>query len=311
MLSRTAACVYWMSRQMERAENIARVLDVSSQMALMPGGVGREQVLAPLAITGMRDTFMASGVRATADEILLFFTLNPNNPSSIYSCLRLARENGHVVRGKITAEMWESLNATWLEIQGMNRDKLRRMGASRFLDWVKERSHLFRGATFGTLQRNDAFHFARLGTFLERADNTARLLLVKAEAVATAAPGDASASDYYQWAALLRSLSAFESYRDIYRDSIVPAQVAEMLLFRPDLPRSLLACVTEITQTLGAIPGSSGLEAKRLAAQLHARLTYGHIGEALEEGLPQYLGQFLADINELGARIHGAYLEAA
>lgn len=311
MLSRTASCVYWMSRQMERAENIARVLDVSSQTALMPGGAGREQIMAPLDITGMRDAFLASGVKTTPDEILLFFTLNPNNPSSIYSCLRQARENGHVVRGKITSEMWESLNATWLEIQGINRDKLRRMGVSRFLEWVKERSHLFRGATFGTLQRNDAFHFARLGTFLERADNTARLLLVKAPAFEAPAEGGAVASDYYQWASLLRSLSAFESYRDIYRDQIVPEQVAEMLLLRPDLPRSLLACVTEINQTLAGIAGAAGLDAKRLAAELHARLHYGRIEEALDEGLQDYLQAFLADINELGSRIQQAYLEAA
>lgn len=307
MLSRTASCLYWMSRQMERAENIARVLDVHAQIALLPGGVARERMMAPLDITGMRDAFEASGVNATPDEVMLFFTLNPNNPSSIYSCLRQARENGHVVRGRITAEMWESLNATWLEIQGLNRDKLRRMGLPRFLDWVKERSHLFRGATFGTLQRNDAFHFVRLGTFLERADNTARLLLVKAPAFAE----DSAASDYYQWASLLRSLSAFESYRDIYRDSIVPTQVAEMLLLRPDLPRSLLACMTEITQTLAAIEGSTGLEARRLAAEVHARLLYGRIGEAIDEGLPHYLQQFLGDILELGARIQNAYLEAA
>lgn len=310
MLSRTASCLYWMSRQMERAENIARVLDVHAQIALLPGGNAMERAMVPLDITGMRDAFLAAGVKASPDEITLFFTLNPNNPSSIYSCLRMARENGHVVRGRITSEMWESLNTTWLEIQGLNRDKLKRMGLSRFLDWVKERSHLFRGATFGTLQRNDAFHFARLGTFLERADNTARLLLVKSEAF-DGARDDASASDYYQWASLLRSLSAFESYRDIYRDSIVPAQVAEMLLMRPDLPRSLLACVSEILHTLEAIEGNAGLDAKRLAAELHARLHYGRIEEAIDEGLSQYLEQFLGDIHELGARIQQAYLEAA
>lgn len=310
MLSRTASCIYWMSRHMERAENIARVLDVSSQMALMPGGIAREQVMAPLDITGMRDAFAASGVKTSADEIMLFFTLNPNNPSSIYSCLRQARENAHVVRGKITSEMWESLNTTWLEIQGMSRDKLKRMGLSRFLEWVKERSHLFRGATFGTLQRNDAFHFSRLGTFLERADNTARILLVKAPTFFDVNDGDSAATDYYQWASLLRSLSAFESYRDIYRDSIEPAQVAEMLLLRADLPRSLHACLSEITQTLGGIQGNSGADAKRLAAELHARLHFGHIGEAIDEGLPRYLQRFLADIYELGARIQRAYLEA-
>lgn len=308
MLSRTAGCIYWMSRQMERAENIARMLDVSSQMALMPGGLAREQLMAPLEITGMREAFAASGVNATSDEIMLFLTLNPNNSSSIYSCLRQARENGHVVRGKITAEMWETLNATWLEVQGMSRDKLKRMGLSRFLDWVKERSHLFRGATFGTMQRNDAFHFARLGTFLERADNTARILLVKAPTFFVAQ--EAGATDYYQWASLLRSLSAFEAYRDIYRDSIEPVKVAEMLLLRDDLPRSLHACFNEIMPTLDSIKGDSGKEAQRLAAELHARLRHARIEEVIEEGLQNWLQRFLADTYELGARIQRAYLEA-
>lgn len=311
MLSRTASCIYWMSRQMERAESIARVLDASSQMALIPGGLTRAQVLAPLEITGMREAYETSGHRVAPDDITLYFALSPGNPCSIYSCLRQARENAHVVRGKITAEMWESLNATWLEIHGLNRDKLKRMGVPRFLEWVKERSHLFRGATFGTLQRNDAFHFSRLGTFLERADNTARILQVKApDFFALQDPGT-SAVDYCQWASLLRSLSAFEAYRDIYRDSIVPAQVAEMLLLRADLPRSLHACLHEITQTLGGIQGNSGKEAKRLAAELHARLFYGRIEDVIDEGLSKYLNDFLADIYELGARIQRAYLEAA
>lgn len=309
MLSRTAGCIYWMSRQMERAENIARMLDVSSQMALMPGGLAREQLMAPLEITGMREAFIASGVRVSSDEIMLFLTLNPNNSSSIYSCLRQARENGHVVRGKITGEMWETLNATWLEVQGMSRDKLKRMGLSRFLDWVKERSHLFRGATFGTMRRNDAFHFSRLGTFLERADNTARILLVKAPTF-FAEPVGGGATDYYQWASLLRSLSAFEAYRDIYRDSIEPVKVAEMLLLRDDLPRSLHACFNEIMPTLDSIKGDSGKEAQRLAAELHARLRHARIEEVLEEGLQKWLERFLADTYELGARIQRAYLES-
>ncbi len=309
MLSRTAGCIYWMSRQMERAENIARVLDVSSQMALMPGGLARGQELAPLEITGMREQFATSGVRASPDEIALFFALNPNNGSSIYTCLREARENGHVVRGKITAEMWETLNATWLEMQGMSRDKLKRMGLSHFLDWVKERSHLFRGATFGTMRRNEAFHFARLGTFLERSDNTARILQVKASAFMLEKDHNA-ASDYYQWASLLRSLSAFEAYRDIYRDSIEPAKVAEMLLLRDDLPRSLHACFNEITPTLDSIQGDSGKDARRLAAELHARLRHTRIEDVLKEGLQPWLQRFLADTWELGARIQYAYLES-
>ncbi len=295
---------------MERAENIARVLDVSYQSSLMPGGVGRDQIMAPLDIAGMRESFLASGYRPKANSVLLYFALNPDNPSSIYSCVRQARENAHVVRGKITAEMWESLNTTWLEIQDMKPDSLQRMGFPRFLDWVKERSHLFRGATFGTLQRNDAFRFSRLGTFLERADNTARILLVKVPTLL--ADDDAAvAVQYYQWAALLRSSSALETYRDIYRESIVPRNVAEMLLLRDDLPRSLHACLNELTQTLEHIEGRSGVDVQRLAAEVHARLHYARIDEVFDDGVQEFLQAFLSDMYELGSRIHSAYLEAA
>lgn len=295
---------------MERAENIARVLDVSYQSSLMPGGIGRDQIMAPLDITGTREAFLAAGIKPTASAVLLYFALDPDNPSSIYSCVRQARENAHVVRGKITAEMWESLNATWLEIHGMNPESLQRTGFPRFLDWVKERSHLFRGATFGTLQRNDAFRFSRLGTFLERADNTARILLVKAPTL-FADDGSTEAVEYYQWAALLRSLSAFETYRDLYRESILPLNVAEMLLLRDDLPRSLHACLNELTQTLENIDGKNGVDVQRLAAEIHARLHYARIDEVINTGLQDYLQEFLGEIYELGARIHGAYLEAA
>lgn len=309
MLSRTASCIFWMARYMERAENTARLIDVSHQMSLLPGA-GNDDLLTPLLITGSLEYVKADKAGSETEAILYALALNPDNPASIYNCIRNARENARVVRGKITSEMWENLNSTWLELRRYHRDDLRGAAASRLFDWVKERSHLFRGVTYGTILRNDAFHFARLGTFIERADSSARILNIKFHRITHSGQAE-SVNDYYQWAALLRSVCAFEAYRDIYRDRITPQRVAEMLILRPDVPRSLRACFDEIAQVLPAIAGNCGHEAKRLAAEIHARLRFARIDEVLAEGLSNYLGRLIDDTNRLGERIHHAYLEAA
>ena len=180
MLSRVADRIYWMSRQMERAENIARILGVTSNMVLFGTPETREQnLLAPLTITDSAARYFERKKPVTLEGLVEFLALDPGNPSSIYSCLRLARENAHAMRWQITSEMWETLNATWIEMKRVRRADVAGAGATRFFDWVKERSHLFRGVTYGTIMRGEAFNFSRLGTFLERADNTARILDVK------------------------------------------------------------------------------------------------------------------------------------
>lgn len=179
MLSRTAADLYWMSRYLERAENLARMLEVSYSLSLMPQA-GRSDGLDELAMSllssGTLDSYLERHKQLDAERMLHFFALDEENPASIYNCLRAARGNAHAVRGRITADMWENLNATWLEMRSIAAGGLARHGISHFCDWVKQRSHLFRGATSGTIMRNDAYRFIRLGTFVERADNTLRLL---------------------------------------------------------------------------------------------------------------------------------------
>lgn len=179
MLSRTAADLYWMSRYLERAENLARMLEVSYSLSLMPQA-GRSDGLDELAMSllssGTLDSYLERHKQLDAERMLHFFALDEENPASIYNCLRAARGNAHAVRGRITADMWENLNATWLEMRSIAAGGLARHGISHFCDWVKQRSHLFRGATSGTIMRNDAYCFIRLGTFVERADNTLRLL---------------------------------------------------------------------------------------------------------------------------------------
>ncbi|KJK06387.1 MULTISPECIES: alpha-E domain-containing protein [Pseudomonas] len=315
MLSRTASDLYWMSRYLERAENLARMLDVSYSLSLMPQdgrGDGLDEMAMPLLITGTLDDYLERHGQLHAERLLHFFALDPDNPASIYSCLGAARASAHAVRGRITADMWENINATWLEIRGIAEQGLGRYGMSRFCEWIKERSHLFRGATYGTIMRNDAFRFIRLGTFIERADNTLRLLDARYEMFGEEAEAvsDSSARGYYQWSALLRALSSFEAYTELYRDAPAARHVAELLLLRADVPRSLRACTEEIDLILASLPGTNGRAAQRLAAEVDARLRYTGIDEILAEGLHPWLNHYIPLVRQLGNAIHSAYLEA-
>ena len=316
MLSRTAADLYWMSRHLERAENLARMLDVSYSLSLMPQdgrGDGLDELAMPLLITGTLDAYLGWHGELHGERMLHFFALDANNPAGIYSCLRAARGNAHAVRGRITADMWENVNATWLEMRTIADEGLGRYGISRFCEWVKQRSHLFRGATFGTLMRHDAFRFIRLGTYIERADNTLRLLDARYEMLGDDAAGisDGSAYGYYQWSALLRALSAFEAFTELYREAPGARQVAELLILRDDVPRSLRSCLDEINQILASLPGNNGRPAQRLVAELDARLRYTGIDDILAEGLHGWLSDFILQVRELANAIHSAYLEAA
>ena len=310
MLSRTAENLYWMARHIERAENTARVLDVAHRTSLLPLDIeGTEAYLwfAPLNITGCADSYEVKYGLARADAVTHYMALDPDNPASIYSCLRLARENARTVRGAITSEMWQVINDTWLELnrlpKQMDHEKFR-----DFFDWVKDRSHLFRGVTLGTIIKDIGLSFIKLGTFLERADNTARILDVKYHILLPSVNDVGGAADYYQWGSLLKSVSAFEAYQKIYRDVISPQRVSELLIFRDDMPRSLHACMNEVEAALIDINGFSGLEARRLAGEQHAALHFGRTEDAFGRGLHEYLTDFLKSTAVLGREIREAYL---
>jgi uncharacterized alpha-E superfamily protein len=203
--------------------------------------------------------------------------------------------------------MWEVLNTTWLELQRMNESRLDSAGVTEFFDWVKDRSHMFRGVTVGTALRDQAFHFNRLGTFLERADNTARILDVKYHVLLPSVEDVGGAVDYYQWAAVLRSVSAFESYRKVYRDVITPLKVAELLILRDDMPRSLHSCMGEVYGNLQVLATAQANEAVRLAGELHAELHFGRMERIFGVGLHEYLTGFLNRTNTLGAEINRGF----
>jgi len=310
MLSRTADHLYWMARYSERAENLARLLDVSYQMSLVPQSIvaQNENWRAILALNSLESAFAAVHDEVNVDNVLRFMVADPGNPSSIYSCLRAARENAHAVRGTLTAEMWESFNATWIELRQQTFEQILSRGISEFFDWVKLRVAVSRGVTFGTMLKDDALHFIRLGGLLERGDNTARILDMQYHILRN---GDEGASDFYRWGALLRSLSAFQVYRKVYRDAITPGRVAELLILRMDMPRSLHACADGVVRMLQLIANSASAETERQAGVLHARLHFGRIDDVLAGGLHEYLTDFMDRIYELGDGISRDFLVPA
>lgn len=312
MLSRTADHLFWMSRYIERAENLARLLDVTWQMSMVPQSLeaANQNWNAVLALNSLEEAFAKRYSAVNAENVLRFMVCDADNHSSIYSSLRLARENAHAVRGTITTEMWETINATWLEVRGQSFDQLGVSGVGDFFEWVKMRSSLSRGVTLGTLLQDESFHFIRLGTLLERADNTARILDVKFHVLQPQGEEGAEegATDFYQWGALLRSVSAFEVYRKAYRDVITPGRVAELLILRMDMPRSLHFCLNGVVKNLALIANRHSAETERLAGLLHAELRYARIEEILERGLHEYLTDFMDRIYEIGDGVSQDFL---
>ena len=308
MLSRVASHLYWLSRYLERAENMARILDVGQSLALLSGRSDDEaSAIEPLVITETLEAFRATGKPVTPENVARFLAWDPSHPSSIANCLESSRENARAVRGAITSEMWENINDTWLQLQTRRRSG-REPIETEFFDWVKERSHLFRGVTFATIRRDQPYNFIRLATFLERADNTARILSVK-QARNPAGEGGDSVTDYYSLSAVLRSVSSLEAYRDTYRDAIDARRVAELLIFSPRLPRALRFCFDEIEQVLAQLPQEAGRGARRLSAIIHAGLAYGDLDDVHRVGLHGFLDGFLRDATGLGDAVHAGYLE--
>jgi len=320
MLSRTADHLFWMARYMERAENTARMLDVNYQTSLMPQSADDAEKgwKGLLGISELSGDFARRHGEVHARNVMEYMVGDAQNPSSIRSCLMAARENARAVRGTLTTEVWETQNQTWLEFQRMIAGSTFLRDPSGLFEWVKFRSHLSRGVTVGTMLQDEAFHFLRIGSFLERADNTARLLDVKFHAVESEFFGASQSQsqgggrdveyDFYHWSAILRSVSGFEVYRKAYRNVIRPEKVAELLILRPDMPRSLAACMHEVLSNLRMVANEQSGETLRLAGRLRSDLQYGRIDEILATGLHAYLTQFLDRVNTIGVGISRDFL---
>jgi uncharacterized alpha-E superfamily protein len=289
------------------------MLDVNYNTALLPQSqeaavLGWQGLL---SISELLPSYQAKYGQIVAKDVMEFMLSDESNPSSIIACLRSARENARAVRGSLTTEVWETQNQTWLEIQKMIKKVEFKRDPGKLFEWVKFRSHLFRGVTVGTMLMDEALHFMRLGTFLERADNTARLVDVKFHALHNEFFGGNSVDqeyDFYHWSSILRSVSGFEIYRKVYRDIIRPERVAELLILRADMPRSLHASLNEVVSNLAMVANEHSAGTQRRAGKLLSELQYGSINEILANGLHAFLTQFLDRVNELGFNISKDFL---
>ncbi|MFT8246301.1 alpha-E domain-containing protein [Roseomonas sp. BN140053] len=307
MLARTADSLFWVGRYSERAGNIARGLSASLRMAsLTPAENEGGEWQALLLASGTEGGFRATHPAPVARDVVEWLTLDTANPSSIASCLEAARRNARAVRTALTVDMWEAVNDTWIELQRTGKDVVQDDRLAGFLDWVKSRSLAFNGAAADTMLRDDAWRFTHLGTMLERADNTARLLDARHAAFASNSP-----AHHVQWQSALRSVSAMRAYQHVFRARLEPTRVAELLLLRREMPRSLRFCYSRVDRTLAEIAAAEASlcgDCRDLSGRLLGRCEDARIEDILARGLHDFLTGAINDNIRLGAEIGRCFL---
>jgi uncharacterized alpha-E superfamily protein len=312
MLSRHADNLFWLARYVERAENTARLLEAAARLSAMPvaHADGRNEWEMAVIATGGIDEFKARFGEANARSVVDFLAFSPDNPSSIRSCLEVARSNARSVRTALTMDMWETINSGWLDMRKHSSARMNRQQLSDFLSWVKETSLRFDGSAYRTMLRNDAYYFLRLGTNIERADFTARILNVKADVLDPDRASAGGGFDYYQWSWILRSVSALTSYHWVYRDNLKPHLVADLLILRQEMPRSLVSCYDNITRFLDDLARDYGRQgpAQRNARSVLGRLQGTDLERIFQGGLATFLADFVYDNGRLATAIADQYL---
>ncbi len=311
MLGRAANDLYWLSRSIERAENMARLIEVGYRIVLLPreGEGFHEEWRSTLESAGCLDGYMARHGELETRNVIDYMLFDGDNSSSIASCLRSARRNGRAQRTALTREMWESLNGAWLEFSAIKPASVTSNSLPELLDWVRSRSALYRGALLNTILRNDTFYFSQLGTFIERADSTSRILDVKYYHLLPSSEAVGGGKDNFQWTSILRSVSAHRSYRWVFKDSYRPWKIADYLILNRQMPRSLRSCYDELTQALldiGLLYGARH-DCHATANATRDLLLEAEIQQIFQFGLHEFVQDFIARNNKLGAEISQAY----
>jgi uncharacterized alpha-E superfamily protein len=312
MLSRSASNLYWMGRYLERADFLCRLIDATVRLASLPASHGGAQPAWESAIesAGVAWAFRQRGLPVEEAHIGHFLTLDSENPSSIRRCLEAARANGRAVRTALTLETWEAVNGAFHEIHRFGSAAPDSSTLVRLADSIKDCLLMFDGAAHRTQLREATYWFLRLGTTVERADNTARLLDVKYHLLLPRTEPVGGSLDYFQWTTLLRTVSALTAYRWVYRESVKPWLVADLLVFNRAMPRSLIACLEDAVWLLDQLAASRGRRgpANRIASAALRRLSSTDIDTLFQAGLHEFLLDFLAENNSLGDAIAEQYL---
>ncbi len=311
MLSRVANSIFWMSRYIERAENVARFIDVNLNLAI-DLGPDRDRQWDPLIYTsGDQDLFNKTHTEVSQSNVIHFLTFDEQNPNSILSCLAAARENARTVRDMITSAMWEELNKFYLQIRAATPASVLD-SPLEFFTRIIQTGYLLDGATQSTLSHNEAWHFHRLAQLIERADKTSRILDVKYYLLLPNPVDVGTPIDTNQWAALLKSASALEMYRKEH-GRLTPAQVAEFLILNRDFPRAMRSCLIRAENSLlaitGGTTGSFHNKAEQRLGRLRSELDYTNIDEIMQSGLHEFIDQFQLGLNGVGEAIMQTFFE--
>jgi uncharacterized alpha-E superfamily protein len=318
MLARTADNLFWLARQMERADFTARMIEATLRLEYLPRSGVEDPAIeweGALNAVGAYEAYIDGRERIDEASAIDFLTFDRANPSSICNCLENARANGRAVRTALTVETWTAINDAWLELKRFEAKRrpgkdLDREALARFLDYVKKASLDFDGSCYRTMLRNDAYWFNRLGVFVERADNTARLLDVKYHLLLPSNEEVGGSLDYFQWVAILRAVSAATAYHWVYRDRVKPWLIADLLILKPAMPRSLIACYVGIDSSLDSLAredGRSGL-AQRKARTTLAALERAGMEDIFQSGLHEFITDFIEDNARLADTISEQYL---
>ncbi len=312
MLSRTADNLYWLARYVERAEYIARILDTTLRLTALPlAYVGStNEWESAVATAGCAGAFFENYKEANEETVTEFLAFSSANPSSIRNCFEAARLNARAVRTALTSEMWDAINSAWLELKRWGNGPRSRDEFARYLRWVLGSSLRFDGSAYRTMLRNDAYWFSRLGVYIERADNTARILDVKYHLLLPADEKVGGPLDYYQWTSILRSVSALTAYHWVYRENVKPWLVADLLMLRDEMPRSLASCYENLVQNLDRIANAYGRQgpAQRQARIVRGRLENSKIDQIFQNGLHEFIDDFVEGNNSLGTAVSQQYL---
>jgi uncharacterized alpha-E superfamily protein len=314
MLSRIGESLYWMTRNLERADGTARILDINVVYMLEADeGATEEGQWQPLLnIVGADELYPQRypDKRVAVQRVIHLLTQERDNPGSLYNSLRLARENARVVRDRISNEMWEAINEFWLSVDKHLKTTLQPWRAAEFYSYVHREVATFFGLAQSTMMRGEAYGFTVLGSLQERADMTARILDVRYHLLLPDVSMVGSPLDFYQWGALLKSLSGFEAYRRMYQSGIRPIDVVEFTVLNSDFPRSLAYCLDGMNKALERIGSVSQGAVHEAMQALSAHLNGATPQGILDQGLHEYLDQFLALLAALTAALQGDYFEA-
>jgi len=309
MLGKTAGGVFWMFRYLERSENISRLLDAGFRIALTRSSAAESEWASVIATAGVKQIYEEKYDQYDAPEVIDFLLRDRDNPSSVLSVIDDSRNNARLVRTALTREVWEATNECWITLKALLTRPTRARELPEMLSTVRQQSALVRGALHGTMLRNDIYDFARLGTFLERADNTARILDVKYYVLLPSASFIGSSMDNVQWETILRSVSAQSAYRWRHQGDFSPVSIAEFLILSRQLPRSLAFCYSKIMDNLNYL--EEDYEARHpchdLGGNIRARLKQRSIESIFDDGLHEFITEFIRDNIALGNQIEKDY----